>query len=673
MVVRKRVPLSAAPPALLRGALLLGAVLLGLVSAGAATAQVPDPPTSRSASDAPADRTAEAAYQFAIAKMLAESGSLSAAREAFAEAARLAPDDPYVRTEHGELLRRMAARSRPGSDRAALLEAAVAEAEAAAALAPDNPEVLRSLAQVHLSLADARPGSLEAAVAALEKVRGIAPWDLQSMIPLGQIYMQSGRPEGAAGVFAEAADHTPDSRIVYSMLADALRAAGRDADAAAALERLLVLDPGSLDARVSLARLLAQVGDPARAVEVLRAAPADVRQSSEVSGELAWQLYRMGDLDAALTAAQTSLEADPANRWLRLVHALVLGGLGETGEALEGIAELRGDDPDNLELVRAAAGLLERDGRPEEAERLYRDLLGRLAGKEGRRPMADRTRLLIAGIEARRGDVEAAIGTLAPVLDTSDSELRLDATIAYADLLHEAGRDAEALAAVRGGDAPELAVKELDLLLAAGDEGKARKLARRLNQEATPQIRLHAAQAAQRREAYELSLPLLETVIESAADDINALFLYGAGLERTGRHDDAVVTFEKLLASEPDFAPALNYLGYMWAERGQNLARALELVQRAVALDPDNGAYVDSLGWAYYRMGNFVEAREKLERAVELVPEDPVIFDHLGDVYAALGDTRKAAELYRRALTMADGGDLDPVTVRRKLDELDTD
>src|SRR5690606_28338212 len=124
----------------------------------------------------------------------------------------------------------------------------------------------------------------------------------------------------------------------------------------------------------------------------------------------------------------------------------------------------------------------------------------------------------------RRGDVEAAIETLAPVLETSDLELRLDATIAYADLLHEAGRDAEALAAVRASDAPELAVKELDLLLATGEAGKARKLARRLGEEGTPEIRLQAAQAAQRREAYDLSIPLLESVLAASADDINALF-----------------------------------------------------------------------------------------------------------------------------------------------------
>lgn len=615
---------------------------------------------------APAD-AAEAAFRFALAKVLTEEGSLGAAAEAFAEAARRAPEDPYIRTEHAELLRRLAARSRRPIERGELLEQAVAEVEAAAALAPDNPDVLRALAQIHLALADSRPQSLAAAIAALEKIRTIAPWDLQTMIPLGQIYAQQGDPGRAAEVFAEAADYTPDSHIVYSMLAEALRAAGRDAAAVVALEHLITLDPMAVEARVTLARLYARRGDAARAVEVLTTAPPGVRDSAEITGELAWLLYRGSDYEAALEAAEASLAADPANRWLRLVHALVLGGLGRTDEALDGIAELRRDDPDNLELVRAAAGLLEGDGFFEEAADLYRELLERLGDDHARRPEIDRTRLMLAGVQARAGETAAALAVLEEVLESPETEVRRDAAIAYADLLHEAGRADEALAVLRRGDAPELRVKEMDLLLADGERGKARKLARRLLADGSTEMQLLAAQAAQQREEYELSIPLLERVLEATPEERSARFLLGAGLERTGRHAEAAAAFETLLAAVPDFAPALNYLGYMWAERGENLDRALELVERAVALDPDNGAYIDSLGWAHYQRGDYDRARDYLERAADLIPDDATIWEHLADVYAALGEVEKARELYRRAL--AAGGD-DPTELQRKLDGL---
>ena len=105
----------------------------------------------------------------------------------------------------------------------------------------------------------------------------------------------------------------------------------------------------------------------------------------------------------------------------------------------------------------------------------------------------------------------------------------------------------------------------------------------------------------------------------------------------------------------------MNYLGYMWADNGENLEQALELVRRAVALEPDNGAYVDSLGWALFRLGEFEAARSQLERAQQLVPEDSTILEHLGDVYVALGDTRRAREVYENALAINDEENVEAV------------
>jgi tetratricopeptide (TPR) repeat protein len=137
--------------------------------------------------------------------------------------------------------------------------------------------------------------------------------------------------------------------------------------------------------------------------------------------------------------------------------------------------------------------------------------------------------------------------------------------------------------------------------------------------------------------------------------------------ERTGRRDEAVGTFRRLIGNQPDFAPALNYLGYMWAEKGENLPEALELVQKAVALDPHNGAYVDSLGWTHFQLGQYEEARGYLERAALLLPDDAVIFEHLGDLYVALGRLEMAEQVYRRSLDL---GEDNADGVRRKLEGL---
>jgi tetratricopeptide (TPR) repeat protein len=177
---------------------------------------------------------------------------------------------------------------------------------------------------------------------------------------------------------------------------------------------------------------------------------------------------------------------------------------------------------------------------------------------------------------------------------------------------------------------------------------------------------LAAARVAQGNQRFELSIPLLEGLVADGGSP-EALFSLGASYERTGRLEESVATFRRLLADRPDDDRALNYLGYLWVDRGENLDEALDLIRRAVAASPDDGAYVDSLGWAHYQLGDYDLALKYLQRAAHLVPDDPEVFEHLGDVHRRLGDERRAREFYLRAMALAEGGD---DGLRRKLDEL---
>ncbi len=88
-----------------------------------------------------------------------------------------------------------------------------------------------------------------------------------------------------------------------------------------------------------------------------------------------------------------------------------------------------------------------------------------------------------------------------------------------------------------------------------------------------------------------------------------------------------------MLVIDPKHAESYNYIGYMYAEKGTNLAEAIQLIQQALALEPENGYFIDSLGWAYYQQGRYPEALRELKRAVSLAKEDPVLYEHLGDAY----------------------------------------
>jgi tetratricopeptide (TPR) repeat protein len=99
---------------------------------------------------------------------------------------------------------------------------------------------------------------------------------------------------------------------------------------------------------------------------------------------------------------------------------------------------------------------------------------------------------------------------------------------------------------------------------------------------------------------------------------------------------------KKALSLYPDQPLVLNYLGYSWVDQGVHMDEGMDMIRRAVEQRPDDGYIVDSLGWAYYRIGNYDEAVKNLERAVELKPEDPTINDHLGDAYWRIGRTLEA-------------------------------
>jgi tetratricopeptide (TPR) repeat protein len=113
----------------------------------------------------------------------------------------------------------------------------------------------------------------------------------------------------------------------------------------------------------------------------------------------------------------------------------------------------------------------------------------------------------------------------------------------------------------------------------------------------------------------------------------------------------------------------LNYIGYLLADRGVRLDEALRYVKEALAIDPENGAYLDSLGWAFFKMNDLTNAEKNLLKADELVKDDPTIVEHLGDLYFKTGDLQKAQEFWEKSVSIGTEQD-DIQKVRRKLDLL---
>ncbi len=162
---------------------------------------------------------------------------------------------------------------------------------------------------------------------------------------------------------------------------------------------------------------------------------------------------------------------------------------------------------------------------------------------------------------------------------------------------------------------------------------------------------------------YDRSLERVDTV----GPDHWALFYFlGITLERTDRWPEAEAAFRRSLELSPDQPFVLNYLGYSWVDQGINITEGLEMIQKAVEARPNDGNIVDSLGWAYYRLGDYDEAVVHLERAIQLLPSEPVIADHLGDAYWKVGRRVEARYQWDHTLTLNPDDKL-KTTVEEKL------
>ena len=409
----------------------------------------------------------------------------------------------------------------------------------------------------------------------------------------------------------------------------------------------------------------------------------------------AWSTARGGDPARALEVLDTAV---PGSEPLVAYHAALLGDVaGETAAAETAFSEaLEAGETVTWEATRAYGGFLERLGRGEDAARLYRrfmdinpespwfeDAVARaLAG--GTPP--DRPGMSLAITDAlaetarqllgeRRGI--AALGLLnhAAWLQPADDRIHF----MTGDVLSRLRRDAASAAAYGrvAQDSPLAWNARLRRVRSLNDAGLTedaitlgRSLARERPESADPFMTIGDVMRSQRRweeavEAYDEALRLLD---EGSSRRPDLLFDLGAVLEVTGQWERAEQAFLESLESRPDDPWLLNYLGYSWADRNENLDEALDLIERALERTPDDGMVIDSLGWVLYRLGRYDEAVIELERAVSLEPAEAVIIDHLGDAYWKTGRHYEARFQWRHALILAvDDEDLADA-VRHKLE-----
>ncbi|MDE0056769.1 MAG: tetratricopeptide repeat protein [Defluviicoccus sp.] len=486
----------------------------------------------------------------------------------------------------------------------------------------------------------------------------------------------------AARYLSEAVAAEPGGRRLLLRALIAKLASGEAEAARALARRLLALEPDAPLALLSLA-----VGEfKAGRFEAARTRLATIggRGPNAFTVPLlsAWAEAALGRYDAA-RAALPGTGDNAAFAPFRSLHgALMLDLAGRAKEAKELYLEAADQaGRPTVRLVQAIGSFYRRFGDAAEAERRYTAFV---AG-ESRSPLIERalgdlragrpaTPIVANGTEgaaealldgARMG-LRARSIEMALVYGRLALELRPDfpsARVLVGQILESVGRDEEAVEVYGSVNRASPLSWSARLSRAAGlarlgrDE-EAIELLRRMADERAARtdalsrlgdIFRNRKRFAEAVEAYDAAIARIGSVEQR---HWRLLFSRGIALERSKNWPRAEKDFLAALELSPDEPYLLNYLGYSWVDQGIKLTDARRMIERAVELEPQSGAIVDSLGWALYRIGDYDGAVEQLERASELEPLDPTVNDHLGDAYWRVGRRNEAMFQWRRALNL---------------------
>ena len=484
----------------------------------------------------------------------------------------------------------------------------------------------------------------------------------------------------STGVFA--ADPVRNDRVESALqFAEGRRADGLGLSNAAyeAYSRALALDPASRQAALAKAVTLMSLGRSLEVLQILQGLPPNPADEPERCTLLCLALVAEKQGEAAVAAQRDALTAlagwnveDPG-RIARVAEGLLRSSVLLSRKSQREIAAsilpafIRAADLDpgiSGVSLRAAEIALAADDLP--------TALRYLSGFQDERCEGDESAILeqLAAVQILSGMKTEADETLRKVEAFKPGRENLYPVLAnlYEELNLFSRAEVYRVLALQTSHPPVL-TDYLKLALLQLKQNQARRALRTLESGSflypdSIQLLLvqGLAEKAQNRMAdAAATFAKVERLAQNRPEILDAGFYYeyGAASEQAGQPSRSEAALRRALQLNPVHHPSLNYLGYMWAERGQNLREALALIEKALELSPGNPAYLDSQAWALYRLGHPKEARPLLEEALRMVPDDPTLLEHSGDVYASLGQTQQALDAYFKALKV--GGPVVPL------------
>lgn len=488
----------------------------------------------------------------------------------------------------------------------------IASAEHALKIDPQNAEANRILGSVLAALIEQKqplkPGDDLAtyaprAIAALEIAHKADPDDLGLGFTLAGLYLDNNRPADAIPLLQRVADEQPQYVQASLLLAEAQEASGHVDAAVGTLQTVLRDQPKLLRAQVQLAEVYERQQKWSTAADTWARAQALSPQNTQIAPRRAAALSKAGRPTDAIAVLQDALKQQPGDVRLSFMLAQAQHESGDLDSAEATARSLHAAHPDDTRATYLFAQILDARGRYQDEIDLVKPEIARLRAAPA---TADQAAMLLGSeglaLQQLHKDDEA-IGVFKDALT-----LAPDDPLRYVLLIQgysAANRHKEAI-----------------------DEGE---LAR-----------------------------------QKFAGDSSVLYQLGEAYDRAGRKADAEQVFRGLIAHDPLDAPALNYLGYMFAEQGTSLDEAVSLIERALKVEPGNPSYLDSLGWAYLQEGKLDLADRPLTTAADKLPTNSAIQEHLGDLRLKQNRRADAIAAWQRALG-GDGQDIDRAKIEKKI------
>ena len=550
---------------------------------------------------------------------------------------------------------------------------AVLEAQDIIKRDPKNLEAHKLLGRIYLrSLGDMPGGNgsdnvLKLAIEQYEQIIKIEPNNVDDHLLLGRLYRLNSDMQKAENELKTAVKLDPSSEEAVTTLAILYTDEG---DTTHALQVLSSIPDGARSAKLyaALGAAYEQRKDYKAAIEAFRHAVVLDRDNLDAIRGLAENLLNDGQTDAALEQYKVIADANPEDAQTYLRISEIYRRQGKYDLALENLKKADTMVPDSMEVPYNMAAVYQAQGRYDEAVKLLQDLVKKTEKSETSSSQADRNNRSIfverLGMVYRdQENYPAAVETFRKMLTLGQENAR-SGYQEIIDTYREAKQWPQATTAAK--EAVQKLPDDRDLrmvldsqLADTGEGDKAiadvRSLLKGGPEDREVYLRLGIMNTRLKRwKEAEEAFAKAEQLSSKPDDKASVYYLLGDTYQRQKMFDEAEGEFKKVLATvsptDPQSAATLNYLGYMNADRGVKLDESLNYIKQALTLEPNSAAYLDSLGWVYFKLGKYDLAEENLTKASVHMGSDPTVQQHLGDLYQKNGRLKLAVAHWERAV-----------------------